>query len=181
VLVYGDANDRWVPTRRIWNQHAYHVTNVSVDGSIPATETDNWTVSGLNNYRTNVQGEGAFNAPDLVIDLSATVGLCSKGITLHATVTNAGSLGVPAGVVVGFFWGTQPNAASLAGTTPTTKPLLPGQSEQVELGVAVPQAEAGPFDFVAVVDYGEETGAVDECLEYNNQAVVTGVSCATPR
>jgi hypothetical protein len=27
VRIYGDAKGQWVRTRRIWNQHAYHVTN----------------------------------------------------------------------------------------------------------------------------------------------------------
>jgi hypothetical protein len=39
VYVYGDANDTWVPTRSIWNQHTYHITNVNDDGTIPQFET----------------------------------------------------------------------------------------------------------------------------------------------
>ena len=35
VAVYEDAQKRWIPTRRIWNQHAYHVTNVREDGTHP--------------------------------------------------------------------------------------------------------------------------------------------------
>ncbi len=32
IRVFGDAEDNWVNTRRIWNQHAYSVTNVMEDG-----------------------------------------------------------------------------------------------------------------------------------------------------
>ncbi len=46
VFVLGDANDLWVATRRIWNQHAYHITNVNDDGTIPAIEADNWLTPG---------------------------------------------------------------------------------------------------------------------------------------
>jgi PKD repeat protein len=35
ILVFCDANDTWVNTRKIWNQHAYNVTNVNDDGTIP--------------------------------------------------------------------------------------------------------------------------------------------------
>jgi hypothetical protein len=28
VRVFGDTKGQWVRTRRVWNQHAYHVTNV---------------------------------------------------------------------------------------------------------------------------------------------------------
>jgi len=56
VTVLRDANDRWIPARRIWNQHAYHVTNVREDGTIPAAPKKSWL--GLNTFRTNSQVEG---------------------------------------------------------------------------------------------------------------------------
>jgi len=37
IRVFGDANDQWVRTRRIWNQHAYHVTNkITITQNCPA-------------------------------------------------------------------------------------------------------------------------------------------------
>ena len=53
VTVLGDAENRWVPSRRIWNQHSYYVTNVREDGTIPAQPKKNWL--GLNTFRTNAQ------------------------------------------------------------------------------------------------------------------------------
>jgi len=55
VQVVRDARDRWVPARRIWNQHTYHVTNVREDGTIPQFETPHWTQ--LNTFRTQAQIE----------------------------------------------------------------------------------------------------------------------------
>ena len=51
-----DVEDRWIQARRIWNQHAYHVTNVREDGTIPAMQPKSWL--GLNTFRTNAQIEG---------------------------------------------------------------------------------------------------------------------------
>jgi len=31
VRVFGDSLDSWVRTRRVWNQHTYHVTNIPPD------------------------------------------------------------------------------------------------------------------------------------------------------
>src|SRR5262249_277973 len=61
VIVFSDIANKWPRTRRIWNQHSYHVTNVTETGSIPRTETPNWLVPGLNNFRVNafVPGESA--------------------------------------------------------------------------------------------------------------------------
>jgi hypothetical protein len=51
-----DAEDRWIQARRIWNQHAYYVTNVREDSTIPQVPVDNWPI--LNTFRTNAQIEG---------------------------------------------------------------------------------------------------------------------------
>jgi len=56
IFVYGDPGDTWVPTRPMWNEHTYHITNVNVDGTIPVIETANWTVLGFNNFRLNEFG-----------------------------------------------------------------------------------------------------------------------------
>jgi outer membrane protein assembly factor BamB len=50
-----DVEDRWIQARRIWNQHAYHVTNVREDGTIPQFEQPHWEL--LNTFRTNAQIE----------------------------------------------------------------------------------------------------------------------------
>ncbi|MEM6991229.1 MAG: FG-GAP-like repeat-containing protein, partial [Myxococcota bacterium] len=62
VSVIRNASDKWVPTRRIWNQHTYHVTNVREDGTIPATEPKHWERN--NTFRTNAQiADGAICEP----------------------------------------------------------------------------------------------------------------------
>ncbi len=53
LRVIKDAQDRWIPARRIWNQHAYHVTNVREDGTIPAAQAPSW--ERLNTFRTQAQ------------------------------------------------------------------------------------------------------------------------------
>ncbi len=55
IYVLEDPQDKWVAARSIWNQHTYHVTNVTPTGAIPAVETNNWTV--WNNYRQQVGPE----------------------------------------------------------------------------------------------------------------------------
>lgn len=55
LQVFQDQDKRWIPTRRIWNQHAYHVTNVREDGTIPKTMSKSWQL--LNTFRTNAEIE----------------------------------------------------------------------------------------------------------------------------
>ncbi len=171
IYVYGDANDRWVPTRKVWTQHSYHVTNATAAGNVPATELDNWTQPGLNDYRKNAQGEGVFNAPDLALDLAVGLDQCVNGrLVLRARVTNLGSLGVRPGVMVTFHAGTSA-AGMLLGTATTVQPLLPGGSTTVTL--EVPSSQAAQ-DFFAVAD---SAATVEECDELNNGDTATGIGC----
>jgi hypothetical protein len=55
VQVIRDVEDRWIQSRRIWNQHTYHVTNVNEDGTIPQFEQPSWEL--FNTFRTNAQIE----------------------------------------------------------------------------------------------------------------------------
>jgi hypothetical protein len=177
VFVYGDKLGRWVRTRRLWNQHAYHVTNINNDGSIPSPEPASWGPQGFNNYRQSTQGKASFNAADLQVSLAALVDQCPDTITLQATVKNGGSLGVPAGVVVSFYEGSPPGGAFL-GSKATSLPLLPGASEVVSFPTP------GKFDqvsYYAVVDADASgLGAINECIEDNNSAVVAGDLCGKP-
>jgi hypothetical protein len=38
VFVYGDKHDKWVRTRKVWNQHSYHISNINADGTLPSPE-----------------------------------------------------------------------------------------------------------------------------------------------
>lgn len=176
VFVYGDANDNWVRTRKIWNQHAYHITNIRADGTLPVPESPSWLPpDGLNNYRQSNQGAGVFNAPDLQVSLEASLAPCPDGIELRATVQNQGSLGVAGGIPVSFYHGTGTGGTYL-GTVHTTGALLPGQFEIVKWTVSPAPSAADTF-FVVVDADMNGVGTESECLEDNNDASVQGVVC----
>lgn len=171
LYVYGDLHDRWVPTRKVWTQHTYHVTNATTAGNVPATELPNWTQPGLNDYRKNAQGEGVFNAPDLAVELSVRLDQCTESrLVLDARVTNVGTLGVVPGIQVKFYQGRSTSSPVL-GTATTTQPVLPGGSTHVRLVVPVPLAAT---DYFAVVDSANQ---IAECDEVNNQDEVEGATC----
>jgi hypothetical protein len=56
LQVFQDAQKRWIPTRRIWNQHSYQVTNVREDGTIPKVMPKSWLRN--NTFRSNMQIDG---------------------------------------------------------------------------------------------------------------------------
>ncbi len=180
VRSFGDTFDQWVQTRRVWTQHTYHVTNATGDGLVPVAESNNWTQPGLNNYRQNVQGEGVFNAPDLTVELAVGLGGClQQELELLATVRNVGSLGVPAGVDVTLYEGTDATGAQV-GSQATPQALLPGAQTVLSWIVPFPAGSPAGSYFVAVDGTGADPGQVLECDESNNDAATVTAECPMP-
>jgi hypothetical protein len=161
VYVYSDPEEKWMPTRRVWNQQSYHITNIKVDGSLPAPEPASWGPDGFNNYRVSFQGKGVFNAADLIVDLEISGIGCPAQLVLRARVKNIGSLGVQAGIQVLFFEGVDAGG-TLIGETMTTMPLLPGAFELDELPYDLQSPDPVPI-FVTVDGIDALSGIIPEC------------------
>ncbi len=187
VTAYRDVDDNWIRTRRVWNQHSYHVTNINEDGSVPTPETANWLDPKLNNYRQNVQSEGMFNAPDLVADaINYSHNKCNqKLITITAAIKNEGSLAVGAGVNVAFYiegYGPEKKTVFI-GDVQTTKAISPGTSQNLSFdwdlsGQILPElafvSVQLPQNIFFIVDGAKggkiaEKGEHNECKEDNNR------------
>ncbi len=185
IRVFGDSQDNWVSSRRIWNQHSYHVTNVEENGAIPTREPANWLDPDLNNFRQNVQGGGLFDAPDLTVRGQGTrADACvSQGIVLYALVVNRGLQTVAPGLPVSFYRGDPRLGGSYLGTVRTTKVLAPGQSEQLTFLWPDPPANQPTEIFVVVDDEGWDAagnhpaGIHSECREHNNIGSFDDVTC----
>jgi hypothetical protein len=177
ITVYKDLRDHWVSTRPIWNQHAYHVTNVNDDGSIPIFESRNWEAPGLNNFRMNVIGDEDFRAPDLaaqVKDVGLDSSACPDHVTLAVKVWNRGAVLVAAGVPVSLREGGA--SGKLLAVTQTQHAIVPGSFETVTLSVK--PAPASPTDLTIVLN-ADETGqaVVGECDMGNNAVTLPGIYC----
>lgn len=176
IRVYRDRNDGWVNTRRIWNQHAYSVTNVNDDGSIPAHPETNWLTAGLNTFRSNRQGTGTtppFAAPDLVA--SAVAGHCAPGartVSLSAIVRNQGDAAASAGLKVAFYRGNPASGGALLGVASVPARLEAGAEAGVGLLLHPPPGGVAQVWAVADDD-GTGTGREAECIETNNAASAT--------
>ncbi|MBZ0237435.1 MAG: VCBS repeat-containing protein [Deltaproteobacteria bacterium] len=187
IRVIGDATDSWAATRRVWNQHAYHITNVSELGQIPTSEPANWrvdtpnTISGkLNTFRQNLPEFDALAAPDLTVFLS----LVPVGCTLQARVCNDGDVVVGAGVPVRFYDNaTMTEIACDGGPMTTPAPLPPGAC--VDVACAWPSAPA-QIDVRACVDNGgydcqsSTSSDNNECIEDNNRSDASGPFSCVP-
>ncbi|HEX8538550.1 MAG TPA: FG-GAP-like repeat-containing protein, partial [Cystobacter sp.] len=161
----------WAGTRSLWNQHAYSVTNVLDDGSIPVAATSHWLHPRLNTFHANVanhfgEGHSPYAAADLVVSgLSAT---CEgeSGALLLARVLNQGEAPVAAGVKVAFFDGTPASGGTLLGVASVAEALPVGASALATLSISAPPN--GTVSFFAIADDDGQGGGRDtECLESN--------------
>jgi hypothetical protein len=189
IRVYADASDSWVPTRRIWNQHAYHVTNVDELGGIPAPEAANWlepttsTPAGvMNNFRQNLPAFDVFAAPDLTVELTISEATCPATLSLIAQVCNEGALQVGAGVPVSF-WDIATMTQVTCENAPvvTGSPLGPGQCQNLTCLLADPPTDPQSVDIRACVDNAgfecdqpPAKGGNNECIEDNNRSESSG-------
>ncbi len=179
VRVFGDKAGQWVRTRRVWNQHAYSVTNIQEDGNLPVPQPLNWTTPGLNNFRQNAQPLGEFNAPDLIVSLRQQCPPLDYGLV--ARVRNIGSASVPAGVPVRFYEGDPKLDGMLLGASVTSKVLYPAEAEDVVLLLpdAAPGIVDGTSELWVVVDDEMPDHAWHECRTDNNSAKGDG-QCPMP-
>ena len=173
VRVFGDSMGRWVRTRRVWNEHAYHITNVEEDGTIPKGEKTNWTQPGLNNFRQNKQPGGEFAAPDAVVAIEPR---CPGPNAIVATVRNLGEAPLPAGATVTLRKG----ADVVIGTAKTTLTLYPAEYESIlfTLAASDDDVKKGEVDVWATVT---SIASVKECREDNNASPKLRAKCMGPK
>ena len=170
VEIWGDRRGRWVGARRVWNQHAYHISNVDERGVIASPERDSWTV--LNAYRQNLrEGGDVLVVPDLWGGHGRFRCTGPDRAILEVDVQNWGLERVGPGVVVGFYRG-HPGAGDRVAEAVTTRTLEPGGgSETVRVEVSLPDPVV---DWYARLDdpASEEGDRVLECREGNNDVLI---------
>ncbi|MBW2522795.1 MAG: VCBS repeat-containing protein, partial [Deltaproteobacteria bacterium] len=201
VRIWADAADTWVPTRRIWNQHAYHVTNCDELGGIPSPEEENWlkttdaTASGvMNNFRQNLPDFSVYAAPDLLVTLEIDHSACPAALHLDAEVCNDGLLQVGAGLEV-TFWDNTTSQQIPCDNDPvvTQNPLGPGACVTVTCVMTPPPQAPTVVDARACVDNpgydcqpvtsgagggsSVDNGGNNECNEDNNASDASDEGC----
>ncbi len=174
ITVFGDEHDSWVGTRKVWNQHAYSVSNIcdGIDGAcaaqarygeIPEHPRDNWSLPWLNNFRQNVQDAGIKNAPDATVSVDVR---CGMPTVVRVAVRNGGLATLPDGIEVAVF---RVDGDERIGTVYTTKGLLAGQTDLVDFEVPAGEGDnADAYYARIVVDPGMPK--FQQCREDNDES-----------
>ncbi|MFK7959834.1 MAG: FG-GAP-like repeat-containing protein [Phycisphaerales bacterium] len=207
VFVLENLNDDWVNTRRVWNQHAYSITNVNDDLTIPDAATPNWqfpAADPFNNFRQNLPSSGvsALARADLTVSRPRIVACEQPGITiLRARIGNGGAALANVVVTVSAYDpAAGPNAGPI-GSADLTQALTPGGFVDLEipLDVSLPPnapiaivVDAGSASYGDVLAQLAACGAdpasasivpdagLDECRECNNVRTAASVPGTCP-
>lgn len=191
ITVFGDSENSWVGTRKIWNQHSYHVSNIcdgrddacqsseNTYGAIPRFKKPNWKVNWLNNFRQNVQGEGLFDAPDPTVSLRIACVSESQVegvVRLYATLRNMGFALLPAGVEVGIYV-QESGGDRLIYSEKSKTMLFPGQAIEIPY-TTIPADNVLQTDtFIAKIIVDPQNPTFNECRPENNESDPTTNPC----
>jgi hypothetical protein len=183
LSVYGDRDASWRPARPLWNQHAYAITNVRDDLTIPPAAFPPWRVH--NSW--HAAGSEALTSDPLFdgpVDVAAELlGFCDSHcaaeteVTVFGRLINAGPTDVPAGAMSLSLYAVRSGARQFLGSAPTTTDV-PSGTTGGDVTFVVPYDLARfADDFVLVADDEEGVGLVAECVERNNEDAWGGPLC----
>jgi hypothetical protein len=171
ITVIGDAEDTWAPGRPVWNQHAYSISNVLDDGTVPVHAAPNW--DRWNSFRAgNSQSALGLDEANLVVGEPDDCTLeCANGVVVvYVPVSNNGI--ADAENVDVTVYAQHGNTEQIAGSV-TVDHVPAGQT--VWAGPLVLVAGEGGRSARIVVD---DARRVRECDETDNEIAWDGFSCA---
>ncbi len=167
VRVIGDLDNSWAPSRPVWNQHAYAITTVNDDGTIPVNPPASWLE--YNNFRSgDSEASLGLVQPDLYAEVVWVCGNeCDRDrLLVWVQVTNQGrdnvrEVELELYGLVGGAW--EILEAATVGPVPFGE-ALEGQLFEVTVAGRVIE------DVKVTIDGGDAgPGAIDECDETNNE------------
>jgi choice-of-anchor A domain-containing protein/RHS repeat-associated protein len=153
------AGAPWAPTRSIWNQHSYHITNINDDGTVPQNEQPSWL--SHNTYRLNTfSDKPALSAPDLA---AFELKYDESTQTLSTLILNRGLAQSNASGTVTFYSGN-PDDGGVALGSRQVGPLSASGEQRISIpGIS---AELLAADVFVEVEY---EGSAEECITTNNR------------
>lgn len=174
VTVYGDADQTWPPGRKIWNQHAYYITNVGDHGEIPSPTANNYSL--YNSFRSGDVGRPPSEYWDLTTEiLDVCEDECDDGkVYVAARVANNGNIEAPAGLPVSLRAGA---GGPILDSVLTTAAIPSGKTGEL-LRFEVDAGSIGGTVPIVTADEDLTGGsAIFECDEGNNAGAWSDTVC----
>jgi hypothetical protein len=169
----------------MWNQHAYSITNIENNGSIPKSSEwrQNFKEATLNNFRQNRQGATSADLADIVgsLDPANACAVTNDGKLLFTgNVCNRGARGIGANMPATFYIGEAADG-NIVCQTQTDGPVPLGGCKDITCGAPAQDVPPGSRITMVVNDSGLGSRVADECEYENNRAWVDIERCDVVR
>ncbi len=175
IMVLGSLANNWTTNRQVWNQHAYSITNIEDDLSIPSQPNSNWPT--YNNFRCGyIDTLADIELPDAVsLQGEFCEHKCDEGeLLLMVGLGSGGVSSLPPDLPVSLYAEID-ERRYLLGTQYSQGELTAGTSEELLFTINVMDVPEGVVVLVADDEGGE--GILNECNEANNELKMVGVQC----
>ncbi len=174
VSVIGDQDKSWRPGRKIWNQHAYNITNIGDHGEVPEKPEANW--ASYNNFRSgDLSAADGLLAPDLqMLSPQSCINECGGPdiVNIWVQLGNTGGAPLLAGAVIEVYV-TKMGVESLLTSIDVPGPFAPGEF----LDAIVVPVVTTDLEQIRLVAKPKES----ECLvDMANEIVLEPPFCSVP-
>jgi hypothetical protein len=177
MSVYGDENNSWMTARPLWNQHAYSITNIEENLTIPTNPEPSFVHS--NTWHSAIAEPGVpvvANIDTEVLDL-CTEECDNQTVWLTVRIRNRGQLDIGAGINLTVYAESSTGINAIATTTLNTPLPIGWASESIEIQLDAALLTDATNLWVVSDDNGMGTGLIQECSEQDNRIVVDGPFC----
>lgn len=176
IWVLGSENGDWLPGRQVWNQHAFSLTNINDDLSIPVTPTPNWPLH--NNFRSgDPQPVSGGDSPDAVPLAELCTAECDQGrLVVRVRVGNSGAADMRRDVPVSLYAEDVSGVRSFLGSSFSLYEVAPGETTDA-IVLRIDWSAWEGQDLVVVADDDDGQQWTPECTEDNNELVFAAPSC----
>jgi len=185
IRVMRDSLDRWTSSRNIWNQHAYSVTNVNDNMTVP--KTSEWVQNFMsvdpvyNNFRQNTQGKRGRNVAPDITGRFTTENACSQSsggtVTLGAEICNRGTKMVASLMPASFYLMGNDGSKTHLCTSYTSENVPIGGCLRVTCDVPDAQNFIGQQILMIANDDGKGGRTTVECNDKNNEDYTVISTC----
>ena len=174
ITVFGDADQSWPPGRKVWNQHAYSITNIEELGGVPSPTSSNWP--DYNSFRSGDVGLPPSEYVDLI---SEVIDVCEDecqigNVYVAARLANRGNVAAPGGIPVALQAGI---GGPILDHAVIGKPIPSGMTSEVVVFEVAAADIQGRKPVVFANKDSNGLSLVYECDETNNEAAGNGPVC----
>jgi hypothetical protein len=174
ITVFGDADQSWPPGRKVWNQHAYSITNIEELGGVPSPTPSNWP--DYNSFRSGDVGLPPSEYVDLISEvIDVCEDECDFGkVYVAARLANRGNVAAPGGIPLTLQAGI---GGPILAQAVIGKPIPSGMTSEVVVFEVAAADIRGKKPVIMANQDSSGVSPIYECDDTNNESAGDGPVC----